>query len=178
LNRQFQVMNILAAGVLILASSVSVAAGLKIGYVDTGRLLEEAPQARAATEQLKREFAPREEEMIVIQNELKALEDRLARDGAVMSESERKRMSVDILAKKREFRRKQEEFREDINLRRNDAIGTLQDQIKQAIEKVGRDGNYDLILYEGIAFANPALDITDIVLKGLGEISKTSAGEP
>ncbi len=178
MKRQSWTLNLLAAGVLMLAASVTAAAGLKIGYVDTGRLLEEAPQARAATEQLKREFAPREEEMIVIQNELKALEDRLARDGAVMSESERKRMSVDILAKKREFRRKQEEFREDINLRRNDAIGTLQELIKQAIEKVGREGKFDLILYEGIAFANPDLDITDIVLKGLSEIEKSSSSTP
>ncbi len=165
MKRQFLALNIF---VLCVFSSVTVAAaGLKIGYVDTGRLLEVAPQAQAATAQLKKEFAPREDEMIIIQKDLKKLEDRLARDGAVMSEAERKRVGVDMLAKKRDFRRKQEEFREDINLRRNDAIGHLQLLIKQAIEKVGKDGKYDLILYEGIAFANPTLDITNIVLKEL-----------
>ena len=165
------VLAVLALGHL----SHAAAAEVKVGYVDAARLLEEAPQAQVATQRLKEEFAPREDEMIAIQNELKQLEERLDRDGAIMSESERKRIGLDILARKRELRRLQEDFREDINLRRNDAIGTLQQLIKQAIEDVGREGKYDLIFYEGIAYANPALDITDIVLEGLKKLDAQSA---
>ncbi len=149
-------------------------AEVKVGYVDAARLLEEAPQAKKATQRLKEEFAPREDEMIAIQNELKQLEERLNRDGAIMSEAERRRISMDILARKRELRRLQEDFREDINLRRNDAIGNLQQLIKQAIEEVGRKGKFDLIFYEGIAYANPELDITDRVLEGLKRLDEQS----
>lgn len=151
-----------------------VLAEVKVGYVDAARLLEEAPQAKRATQRLKEEFAPREDEMIAIQNELKQMEERLNRDGAIMSEAERRRISMDILARKRELRRLQEDFREDINLRRNDAIGNLQQLIKQAIEEVGRKGKFDLIFYEGIAYANPELDITDRVLEGLKRLDEQS----
>lgn len=153
-------------------------AEVKVGYVDAARLLEEAPQAKLASQRLKEEFAPREDEMIAIQNELKQLEERLNRDAAIMSEAERRRISLDILARKRELRRLQEDFREDINLRRNDAIGDLQQLIKQAIEEVGRKGKFDLIFYEGIAYANPALDITDQVLEGLKRMDERSRRSP
>lgn len=143
------------------------AADLKLGYVDAMRLLEDAPQARDATAQLKQEFASREEEIAKAQADVTRMEDRLNRDGPVMSEAERRNMGLDVLSKKRELRRMQEEFREDVNIRRSDALGNLQELIKETIQEVGHAGNFHLIFFEGIAYADAALDITDDVLKGL-----------
>jgi outer membrane protein len=154
------------------------AAEPKLGYVDAARLLEEAPQASAASNQLKQEFASREKEIINAQRELKELEDKLARDGVIMSETEQKKLELDVLSGKRELRRKQEELKEDFNIRRNDEIGKLQKFIKQAIEDVGKEGEFDLIFYEGISFANPKLDITDQVLKRLGAETKETLEKP
>ena len=94
-----------------------------------------------------------------------------------MSESESKKLSMDVMSRKRELRRKQDEFREDVNLRRNDAIGGLQDLIKKAIEEVGREGQYDLIFYESIAYANEDLDLTNKVLDGLRKMAESSAAK-
>lgn len=143
------------------------AADLRLGYVDAARLLDEAPQAKEATNRLKDEFASREEEISVAQDRIKRLEEALQRDGAVMSEEERKKQTLDILSRKRELRRMQDEFREDVNIRRNDAIGSLQGLIKQTIEEIGSAQRFDLIFFDGIAYANSALDITDQVLDGL-----------
>ncbi len=143
------------------------AAELRLGYVDAARLLDEAPQAKDATNRLKDEFASREEEIALAQDKIKRLEEALQRDGAVMSEDERKKQTLDILSRKRELRRMQDEFREDVNIRRNDAIGNLQVLIKQTIEDIGSAQRFDLIFFDGIAYANSALDITDQVLEGL-----------
>ncbi|MCC6303132.1 MAG: OmpH family outer membrane protein [Gammaproteobacteria bacterium] len=143
------------------------AADLRLGYVDAARLLDEAPQAKDATNRLKDEFASREEEISVAQDKIKRLEEALQRDGAVMSEEERKKQTLDILSRKRELRRMQDEFREDVNIRRNDAIGSLQGLIKQTIEEIGSAQKFDLIFFDGIAYANSALDITGQVLDGL-----------
>lgn len=148
-------------------SMTSHAADLKLGFVDAVRLLEDAPQARDATERLQREFATREEEITRLQFEVTRMEDRMSRDSAVMSETERRSMNLDIMSKKRELRRMQEEFREDINIRRSDALGGLQELIKSAIQEVGDSGGYHLIFFEGIAYADDMLDITDDVLEGL-----------
>lgn len=151
------------------AAGPALAADLKLGYVDAIRLLEEAPQAREATQRLQREFASREEEIARAQEEVKRMEDSLSRDSAVMSETERRNVGLDVLARKRELRRMQEEFREDVNIRRNDALGGLQDLIKETIQEVGAAGGFDLIFFEGIAYANSALDVTDQVLAGLAK---------
>lgn len=154
------------------------AAEIKLGYVDASRLLEEAPQASAASNALKEEFASRENDLIEAQQDLKKMEDKLARDSVIMSESEQKKLELDILSRKRELRRKQDELKEDFNMRRNDEIANLQKLIKQAIEDVGKDGNFDLIFYEGISFANPKLDITNEVLNRLGAETKESLEKP
>jgi outer membrane protein len=142
-------------------------AELKLGYVDAVRLLEDAPQAQEATRRLQSEFASREQEISRAQDEIKRIEDGLNRDGAVLSESERRNRSADVLSRKRELRRMQEEFREDLNIRRNEALGGLQDQIKESIQEVGKADGYDLIFFEGIAYANAAMDMTNKVLAGL-----------
>ena len=147
--------------------ALPAAAEMRLGYVDAARLLDEAPQAKDATNRLKDEFASREEEIAVAQDKIKRLEEALQRDGAVMSEEERKKQTLDILSRKRELRRMQDEFREDVNIRRNDAIGSLQGLIKQTIEEIGSAQKFDLIFFDGIAYANSGLDITDQVLDGL-----------
>lgn len=169
---------IVAIAAFALASLQVQAQDLKLGYVDPIRLLEEAPQARDATERLQREFASREEEITRAQDEVRRLEDRLNRDGPVMSESERRDLGSDVLSRKRELRRMQEEFREDVNLRRNDALAGLQELIKETIQQVGSAGNFDLIFFEGIAYANSALDITDDVLGGLAERHRAGRRAP
>ena len=149
----------------------SASADLKIGYVNAARLLEEAPQAKDATKKLKDEFAPRNDSMLELQGTLKKMQDRLTRDAAIMGEGERKKLGLDILARKRELQRTQDAFQEDVNIRRNDAIGRVQETIKQAIEEVGKKSHYDLIFFDGISYANPDLDITDQVLSRLQKIS-------
>lgn len=152
-------------------------AELKLGYVDAIRLLEEAPQAQEATRRLQSEFASREEEIARAQDEIKRMEDSLTRDGAVMSETERRNRGADVLSRKRELRRMQEEFREDLNIRRNDALGGLQELIKETIQEVGKADGYDLIFFEGIAYAKPAMDMTDKVLAGLAKRHQAAGGK-
>lgn len=161
---------------LSLAAPVVAAADLKLGYVDGVRLLEEAPQAQEATRRLQREFASREEEIVRKQDEIRRMEEALERDGAVMSESDRRNRGLEVLSLKRELRRMQEEFREDVNIRRNDALGGLQELIKETIQEVGASGKFDLIFYDGIAYANKGLDITEQVLEGLAKRHQSRSG--
>lgn len=142
-------------------------AELKVGYVNAARLMDESPQATEVSKRLKDEFAVKEGELQAGQKKLKQIEDQLARDGAVMSESERRRLERDLETMKRDLRRSAGEFREDLNLRRNEEVGRLLEFVQQAIEGIGKDQGYDLIVYEGIAFASPKIDLTDKVLEKL-----------
>ncbi len=160
----------------LLAGLLAVAGGAwaeaKVGFVNTSRLLEEAPQAKAAISKMESEFAPREKELVAMQREIKAAEDKLQRDGAVMSDSERSKAERDIISRKRELKRAQDEFREDLNIRRNEELSKLQRHLYEAIVALAKEEKYDLIISEGVVFASERIDITNAVLERLKRESK------
>jgi outer membrane protein len=141
----------------------------KIGFVDTAKLMEAAPQVKAAQAKIESEFAPREKELTKLQQEIRALEDRQSRDGSVMSESESSKLERDVLAKRRDLKRTQEEFRDDLNIRRNEVITKLQKDILDAVIAFAKEQNFDLILSGGVAYSSDKVDITGSVLKKLNQ---------
>lgn len=159
---------------LFLAAVHASAADLKVGFVDAGKVLEEAPQAEDARARLEKEFAPRDRELVKIQKKIRDAEDKLVRDGAVMSESERTRLERDLRASKRDLKRQQDEFRDDLNLRRNEELQKLQRQVFEAIHALAKKENYDVILGDGVIFANSSVDITPKVIDYLKRTFKAS----
>jgi outer membrane protein len=154
-------------GFLLLGVSTAAVAETKIGFVNAARVLEEAPQADAARKQLEKEFAPRDKEIVNMQEELKKLEEKLARDGAVMSESEQRKLERDVLSFQRDIKRKKEEFREDLNIRRNEAFERLRKRVFEVIVKIAEDKKFDLIVSDGVVFASKRIDITNEVVEKL-----------
>lgn len=151
---------------LLIFSSASFAE-LKIGFVNVPRVLEKAPQAEDAKKRLEREFSPRDKQLVAQQKEIKSLEDKLARDSAVLGEAELRKLERDIVNKKREAQRAQAEFSEDFNIRRNEELGKLQRGIFEAIKAIAKEENYDLLLTDGVVYANEQIDITEQVQKKL-----------
>lgn len=146
----------------------------KVAFVNTAKVLEQAPQAKAARERLETEFAPRDEQLLASQKQVKSQEERLLRDGAVMSEEERQKMERDILSLKRELKRSRDAFNEDLNLRRNDEFAKLQRQVAEAIVTIAKKNNFDLIFESGVVYASQKVDITDLVLEYLrGRVEPT-----
>ena len=142
-------------------------AEVKVGFVNTVKLMEEAPQAKAAISKMESEFAPREKELVNIQRVIKDAEDKLSRDSAVMSDSERGKVERDLVSRKRDLKRSQDEFREDLNIRRNEELAKLQRRLYDAIVDLAKAEKYDLIVSEGVVYASTSIDITDAVLARL-----------
>jgi len=147
--------------------STAAAQDLKIGFVNASKVSAEAPQAEAARRKLEREFEPRDAELVAMQSDLEELETRLRQDGAVMDEAERRRLERDILTLKRDIRRRQDEFREDFNLRRNEELSKLQRRILDTIAQVAEARDYDLVVSDGVIFASDRVDITPLIIERL-----------
>ena len=163
----FKRLLILSFAAACLVGFDAVAADYKIGVVNAVGVLEAAPQADVARKKLEKEFATRDRELVAAQKSLKGLEDRMVKDGAIMSETERSRLERDIVNKRRELKRDQDEFREDVNFRRNEEFGKIQRDIVEAIREVAQKAKYDLVLGEGVIFASKAVDITQTVIDHL-----------
>jgi outer membrane protein len=156
----------------LLISTGIQAAELKIGFVNVARLLEKAPQAEQAKKELEREFSPRDKRLAAEQKNIKQLEEKLSRDAAVMSDSEKQKLERDVLNKKREAKRALDEFREDFNMRRNEELGKLQKEIFEAIQSLAKEGSYDLLLTDGVVFASDQIDVTERVQRKLQDSYK------
>jgi len=144
-------------------------AELKIGYVQVDKILQEAPQTAESGKKLEKEFAPRSQELERMQKQIKDIETSIDKDALTMSEADRKNKERDASNLKIDFQRKQRELREDVNLRKNEELGALQDRINKAVTAVSEAEAYDLVVYGGVAYANKKIDITDKVLKSLGK---------
>ncbi|MDI1232202.1 MAG: OmpH family outer membrane protein [Methylobacter sp.] len=151
---------------LLLAANVSYA-DLKIGFVNIPSVLEKAPQAEKAKKRLEKEFSPRDKQLVAQQKEIQSMDERMAKDAAVMGESARVNLEKDILNKKRDAKRAQQEFSEDFNVRRNQELGKLQRRIVEAIREIAKDQNFDLLLTDGVIYASDKIDVTTQVQQKL-----------
>jgi len=158
---------VLAFG-FVAMTGVATAADFKIGYVNAVKVIEEAPQGEAALKKLEAEFAPRDKQIVEMQNRLKQLEQDLEKNALVLKENEHRSKEFEIATLKRDLRRATQEFREDYNLRRNEELAALQKIVQKTIAEIAKQENYDLIL-ESAVYAGPKVDVTDKILKKLGK---------
>lgn len=140
---------------------------LKVGFVNSAMLLDKAPQAEVARVQLEKEFSGRERDLVENQKAAQAIEQKLAKDGATMSDAERSRQERDLNRRMRELQRQQVEFRDDLNLRKNEELAKLQRTVYQVISEMAKSEEFDLILSDGVVFASPTVDITSKILERL-----------
>jgi len=166
---KLKLVNTLVMAVALTAPfSVAQAADVKIGFVSIAKILQSAPQAEAASKRLEKEFAPRQKALVEAQKSLRKQEEKLSKDGAVMSDSQRRGLEGDIRNQARELKRTSDEFREDFNLSRNEELGKFQKQVLEVINSVAKEDGFDLVVNDGAAlYASPQVDVTEKVLKRL-----------
>ncbi len=166
----FKHIALIVAAMAFAVSGSAWAKELKIGFVNSAMLLDKAPQAEAARTQLEKEFSARERELVENQKAAQALEQKLSRDGAAMSEAERLRNERELNRLMRDLQRQQAEFRDDLNLRKNEELAKLQRTVFQVINEMAKEEGFDLILSDGVVYASPSVDITGKVLERLQNV--------
>ncbi len=147
--------------------SMNAQAELKAAYINSAKILQEAPQAKAATESLKKEFAQREQALRKLKAEIDKMTADLKKDGAIMSAEQRSKMEADILEKRRKFQFDAQSLKEDVDLRRRQEVQKLRNSISAVINSFAKKKGYDFIFTDGVAFAADKVNVTDEILKEL-----------
>ena len=141
----------------------------KIGFVNTERLFREAAPAKRAQQKLEREFAGRDSDIQKLSKQVRDLQALLEKDGVTMAEAERRNKERDLANMSRDLQRLQREFREDLNLRRNEELAAVQERANKVIQQIAETEKFDLILQDPVVFASSRIDITDKVVKALAD---------
>lgn len=151
---------------LVFAAAAAVAQDMKIGFVDVERIRRESAPAERASKQLETEFAPRAQDLQRREAQIKTLQGQIEKDVMTMSESERRGKEQELSRMTVDFQRLQREYREDLNLRRNQELATLFERADRVIKQIADAEKFDLIVQEAV-FRSPRIDITERVLKAL-----------
>ena len=157
-------------GTALLACAVTAASAqeLKIGYVNSDRVLRDAVPAKAAQAKLEAEFSKREKDLNELASKLKAASDRLDKDAPTLGEAERTRRQRELVDQDRELQRKRREFQEDLNQRKNEELASVVERANRVIKQIYESEKYDLILQgDAMVFVGPRVDITEKVIKAL-----------
>jgi outer membrane protein len=157
--------------VLALAAVGAHAQDSKIGYINTQRITNESGPAKAAQAKLEQEFSKRQKELADQQQSLKAMSDRFERDAPTLTETQRVTRQKEFAEQSRDFQRKQREFQEDLNGRRNEELQQVLDKANRAVKQVAEAEKYDLVIQE-VVYSNARHDITEKVLKILNSGAK------
>ena len=151
---------------MLAPGSALFAQDLKIGFVSTERVFKEAPAALKALKKLEKEFAPREAEIKKIADRTQVIQVQLEKETMTMSASQRRDRESELGRLTRDMQRMQREFREDLNLRKNEELETVLQGANKVIKEIAEKEKYDLILQEAV-YRSPRLDITDKVIEAL-----------
>jgi len=151
---------------ILLCAGSAQAADFKVGVVDTERVLRESVPAMNAEKKIEREFSGRDLEIQNMIKQAKDLQTLLEKEGAAMSDAEHRNKERELTALNVDLQRMQREFREDLNLRKNEELATVLELANKAIQSIADAEKFDLILQEAV-YRNPRIDITDKVIKQL-----------
>jgi outer membrane protein len=154
---------------LAVGTGYAQAADYKIGFVNTERLFRDAAPAKRAQQKLEKEFAVRDAEIQKLSKQVRDLQALLEKDGVTMAETERRNRERDLANLSRDLTRSQREFREDLNLRRNEELASVQERANKVIQQIAEAEKFDLIIQDPVVYASQKIDITDKVIKALAD---------
>ncbi|HZW14337.1 MAG TPA: OmpH family outer membrane protein [Noviherbaspirillum sp.] len=140
----------------------------KVGFVSTERIFREAAPAKAAQAKIEQEFSRRDKELQEMAGRLKSMSEKLDKEAAILSETDRIKRQRDLADLDKDFQRKQREFREDLNQRRNEELAIVLERTNKVIKQIAEAEKYDIVFQEAV-YASPRIDITDKVLKALNK---------
>jgi len=147
----------------------------RIAFVNTTRVIEASPQAVVVRSTLQTEFAPREAKLVEEQKALMSMEERLVRDGALMSATEKRKLERNIKSKQLSFQSARDSFTEDLTVRRNEELQKMQTEISNVVVTVAKETNFDMVLETGVVYANEKVNITSLVIEALNKRAEASA---
>jgi outer membrane protein len=157
-----------ALSVLLCSGMVAVAADFKVGVVDTERILRESAPAVNAEKRITKEFSGRDLDIKALMKQAKDLQSLLEKEGVTLSDADQRNKERELTTMNADAQRLQREFREDLNLRKNEELAIVLERANKAIQAIAETEKFDLILQEAV-YRNPKIDITDKVIQHLAD---------
>ena len=151
---------------MLATSSNAFSDGTKIGVVDLQKIMQTSTQMKGIQEKLEKEFKPRRDKLVAMEDGLKKDMEKFKRDTAIMSQTKRKDLEKQIVATQQQFEREGQQYQQELSTAHNEAMEEFYNKIRAAIAKVAESEKYDLVFQKDAApFSVDKLDVTAKVMQ-------------
>jgi outer membrane protein len=157
---------VILAGLMVFVCASGFAEGAKIGVVDLQKIMQTAPQMKAIQERLEKEFKPRRDKLVAMEEKLKADMEAFKRDSAIMNQNKRKEAEKKVVGMQQQFERDGQQYQQELSTAHNEAMEEFYGKIRTAIAVIAEREKYDVVLQKDAApFSIDKLDVTPQVMK-------------
>lgn len=157
---------LMMSAVLAMGCATAFAEGTKIGVVDLQKIMQTSSQMKSIQEKLEKEFKPRRDKLIAMEETLKKDMEAFKRDTAVLSQNQRKDLEKKIVGEQQQFERDGQQYQQELSTAHNEAMEEFYNKIRAAIAKVAENEKYDLVFQKDAApFSVDKLDVTAKVMQ-------------
>ena len=155
---------------LLALTSGAAWAELKIAVLDTERALAESDEAKVLLQQIQSELQKEQDEVRALGEEIVALQEKLQKDGEVMSATEQRKVQKDIEDKQIDYQFLVNKLQKEVNDRRQELLGQMLPKIDKVLKDLIELEGYDMIMQRGnLYYVNSKHDITRKVTEKLNE---------
>lgn len=156
------------ASVALFLVANSALAEMKIAVVDLSKALADAPQVAEAKAQLKKQFDPRQDEIVAAQKKLRTELDDYNKNSPTMKADAAKAAQQKIVDDQKKLQDLETNFQNDVSNVQNQKMQVILKHVEELVNNLAAKGKYDLVLTKmSAAYSNPKLDITDDLIKEL-----------
>ena len=157
-------MKVLAILFFCLLSFSTNAENIKIGFIDTNQVVTSLSQYKASIDEISSEFEPKKQELLDLYNHIELVRTKINE----ILKSDPNKSIEDELAKlsnlEQSFRKETEFWQNTMNNKKIDLLKEIEILVNQTINEYAKRENYDLILYENIAFVSEKVDISEEII--------------
>lgn len=151
--------------VALTSMNVMAADAPKIGFVSVEKILTEAPQIEAVNTMMIERFGGKKDELTGLETEIKTMQENYKRNELVMTEDKLTELRNNLLAKMQAYKQKEAVLSQEVTTTRSQELAVLQKSVRSIIQAIAKSDKYDLVLSEGVVYADDSLDISDKVLE-------------
>ncbi len=152
---------------MLIFSGNLFASDLKIGFVNMKRLLSDAPQIEKINKKLQKRFNEPKKELEDMADSIRQMEKDFKRDQLMMTESKLTKSKENLIKKVKKFRELEARLGKELQTVQNQELAVFRNIVTDVLNELAKKEKYDLIMNDGVMYADKSLDITDKMLAAL-----------
>ena len=160
-----------AGALAVLAAAPAQAQQLKIGYVNSQRILQETPAFADVRATLEREFTPMRAEIDSLEARLGRADQEYQAQAGTLTEAARQQRQQTLQQQLQAYQQRGQQIQQQLQAREQELVAPVMQRIRGVLEEVRAAGNFSFIIDppDGMVVAvDPALDVTNDVIRRLG----------